>query len=376
MKLFRYLILFSVFIGISCNQETRFISTKRALGMTRHSNNLEILDYGAGLKKVEIRNAWPGAEASHYVLANQFVKVPDSLGKYLLVRTPVNRIVVTSTTSIPFLELLNVENRLIGFPHTDYISSPRTRFRIDKGQVVDLGQNEQLDVEKILVTQPEVIVGFAVTGSTPSLEQVKRAGIPVLLAADWTEQTPLGRAEWIRLFGALFEKDDTAEIIFSDIEERYRVARRKMQNYSNKPKILYGSIYQDQWYLIRDESWMGQLIAQAGGEYLWSHLKGVGSQPISIEKILIQAPKADIWLTTGGASSLSDLAGRSVHYSELLPFKNKKVYTLDSKKGSTGGSIFFETSGAHPDWVLEDLMAIFYPSKFPNHIFHYATHLK
>jgi iron complex transport system substrate-binding protein len=68
--------------------------------------------------------------------------IPDSIKQFTTIQIPIKSIVVTSTTHVPALEMLGVENTLVGFPNTDYISSKKTRKRIDAGKIREVGKNE------------------------------------------------------------------------------------------------------------------------------------------------------------------------------------------------------------------------------------------
>jgi iron complex transport system substrate-binding protein len=49
----------------------------------------------------------------------------DSIKQFTTIQIPIKSIVVTSTTHVPALEMLGIENTLVGFPNTDYISSEK-----------------------------------------------------------------------------------------------------------------------------------------------------------------------------------------------------------------------------------------------------------
>src|SRR5690606_13605453 len=134
-----------------------------------------------------------------------------------IVEIPVKRIVVTSTTHIPSLEMLDETDALVGFPSLDFISSEKTRERISQGTVRELGQNENLNTEIVLDLSPEAVIGFAMDGNNPTFATLQKGGIPVFYNADWTENTPLGKAEWIKFFGAFFNKDKEADSLFEEI---------------------------------------------------------------------------------------------------------------------------------------------------------------
>lgn len=74
--------------------------------------------------------------------------------QFTTIQVPLQSIVVTSTTHIPSLEMLGVENSLIGFPNLDYISSEKVRSRIEQGKIKELGNNQSLNIEILIDLQP------------------------------------------------------------------------------------------------------------------------------------------------------------------------------------------------------------------------------
>ena len=97
--------------------------------------------------------------------------------------------------------MLGEENKLIGFPNLNYISSDKTSALIDQKKITDIGKNESLNIEKISDLQPDVIVGFGIDNNNPARDNLEKSGLKVVLNGDWNEQTPLGKAEWIKFFG-------------------------------------------------------------------------------------------------------------------------------------------------------------------------------
>ena len=111
-------------------------------------------------------------------------------------------------------------NTLIGFPGTEYISSETIRARIDNGFIRELGKNEGINTEVILELNPEVVIAFGIDGNNKTYETIKKSNIPVIYNGDWTEASPLAKAEWIKFFGVLFEKEKEADSIFDHIEKK------------------------------------------------------------------------------------------------------------------------------------------------------------
>jgi len=173
-----------------------------------YAKGLSIYNY-KGYSIVKVTNPWPKANQDYtYILKNKETIIPDSLKEFTSITIPIKTIVVSSTTHIPSLEMLGVENSLIGFPHLEYISSEKVRNRIKEGKVAELGNNQDLNIEKIINSSPDVIMGHGIDNNNPALENLERSGLKIILNGDWNEETPLGKAEWIKLFGALYNLNE------------------------------------------------------------------------------------------------------------------------------------------------------------------------
>ena len=367
----------SFFLLISCkkNETTEVAKSPIAKNSIEYASGLSIVKQ-EGYSVVTVSNPWPNANKNFkYILKEKDAIVPDSLQSYTTIKVPLETVVVTSTTNIPYLEMLDVENKLVGFPHTDYISSEKTRILIDKGIVKNVGQNEKLNIEQLIDLAPDLIVTFGVDNNNPMLDNLKKSGLNVMIQADWMEQSPLGKAEWIKLYGALFGKEDKAKELFDKIVESYNQAKKLVAEKPATTTVLYGSMYEDVWYVAKGNSWVAQFMKDAQSNYLWADLKGTGSEGLSFEKVLDKAKTANVWIASGSFQTLAELEKANPHYSEFDAFKNKSIYTLESKFGATGGTIYYELSPSRPDLVLKDYIKIFHPDLLPSYEFTFASKL-
>jgi iron complex transport system substrate-binding protein len=322
---------------------------------------------------IQIKEPWAEAGKFIYVAGKNKEHLPDSLKKYPFIKVPVEKIVVTSTTHLPHLALLGKEDKLIGFPNTKYISSDVFRKKIENGQIKEIGNGARLNIEETLLLKPDLIMAFSSGNDQNQFEIFKKNGIPVIFNADWMEKDPLGRAEWIKLFGVLFDKEKKAFSIFDQIAFNYNLIKSKIKNKQNKPKVFQGGFFGDKWYLPGGKSYAAKLIEDAGGEYIWKNDSHTGSVSYSFENVLIELPKADIWLNPGSIVSKSTLIEQIPQAKNFRSFQKDKIYTYALAKGKKGGLIYFEDSPAHPDKVLEDLYHIFYPEDTPQYKFKYYS---
>lgn len=366
MNLSKYILFTAFFICLSCkkNTETTTVKVKNSI---EYANGLEIHNYD-GFTVMKITKPWPDATKTYtYICAKSNENLPDSLYKYTFIQIPVSNLVATSTTHIPSLVILNETDKLIGFPHLEYISSEIVRKSIDLGHVKELSDNESLNFEKTIDLQPQVIIGLSMDSETSKFNQFEKAGIPVIYNADWVETSPLGKAEWIKFFGVLFNKQEQATGYFNNIVKEYEDAKKQAERQQSKPTVLSGSVFQDVWYMPQGGSWMAQFINDAGGNYLWSDTQGTGSLSLSFETVFEKAMDADFWIGPGEFNSFDQMLAANKHYGQFKAFQQKQVYSYSMKKGATGGLIFYEEASNRPDLVLKDLISIFHPNALPDY---------
>jgi iron complex transport system substrate-binding protein len=230
-----------------------------------------------------------------------------------------------------------------------------------------LGNNQSLNTEVLIDLQPDVIIGYGLDDNNPTLDNLEKSGLKVMLNGDWNEQTPLGKAEWIKLFGALFDKQKQATELFTKIEKDYLNTIEIAQRATTTPTVLAGDIFEGKWYLPRGTSWGSYLIKEANANYLWQETKGTGSLALSFEEVFEKGKAAEFWITSGQFSSLKEMAEASKHYEQFEAFKNKNVYTFTRKKGKTGGVLYYELAPNRPDIVIKDLVKIFHPDLMPSY---------
>lgn len=353
---------------ISCKEENKSKppnSTSSPKGETlkvEFAKGFSAVDYGT-YKILKVNTPFPESDKTYtYLLTRSGEKPPKDIDYDEQVNIPIEKIVVTSTTHIPSLESLKVENTLVGFPDLDYISSPKTRQRIEEDKIADLDQNENINLEVLLSLQPDAVIGFSMKENNKVYSNISNAGTPVIFNGDWNEENPMGKAEWIKFFGVLYDKEAEAEKHFETIKENYESAKALIsQEVEEKPTILSGAMFKDVWYLPGGKSWMAQFIADAGGDYLYKNSDETGSLSLSFESVFDKARDAEIWIAPSGFTSLEQMEKDSKHYTEFEAFKNKQLYGYTATKGETGGVLYFELAPNRPDLVLKDLINIFYP---------------
>ena len=223
---------------------------------------------------------------------------------------------------------------------------------------------------------PDAVVGFSISSNNKSLNALKKSGLKILYNGDWTEQSPLGKAEWIKFFGVLYDQEDKADKLFADIEKGYKEALTLAEKATTKPTVLGGAMFQDQWYLPQGGSWAALFLKDAKANYLWADAEGTGSLTLSFETVLDKAQDADVWVGPGQFTTYKEMTDANPHYAQFKAFKTKNVYSYSSKKGPTGGILYFELAPNRPDLVLKDLISILHPELLPGYEKHFFEKLK
>jgi len=368
MKLLKPVILVSILLLIfSCKTEKKEFIAKETNAIIIYAKGFDIHTY-PNYKKLVVKAPYPDAkEQFEIVLLPKGKNIPNELKGAKILRTPIEKLVVTSTTHIPMIELLKEENSLVGFPNLAYISSTKTRQLIAKGSIKELGNEQDINTEVLLNLQPELVIGFSMSSNNKMFTNIEKAGISVLLNGDWLEETPLGRAEWIKFFGVLFGKEKEADSIFNTIEKQYIEATTIAKNAKTKPTILSGALYKDIWNLPAGESFVAQFLKDANTNYLWADTKGKGSLSLSFESVFEKGQNATLWIGPSYYTSLEQLKKNNQHYAEFDAFKTNNIYSFANKKGENGGVLYYELAPVQPHIVLKDIIKIAHPDLLPNY---------
>ncbi|WP_299837711.1 ABC transporter substrate-binding protein [uncultured Tenacibaculum sp.] len=354
--------ILSLFLFIQCKQE----KAKENI----QSQNTSTIKYAKGFDIIE-------ENGNKYLLIKKVFQNEISSFKYLLsekndfnnneIKVPVNRLVVTSTTHIPMIELLGAEDRIIGFPNTKYISSEKTRKRIEDGLITELGSEQSMNTEILIDLVPDLVVGFSLHPNNKLYNNIKKLGFPVIFNGEWLEETPLGRAEWIKFFGVLLGKEKEAQTVFETIEKDYLAVKKIAQSVDKSPKIMSGSFFKDIWYAPAGESFIGKFLADANLDYLWKDSKGTGSIQLNFENVLEKAQEAEYWIGCGIHETKSQLLSTNKNFDQFTPLKTNKTYTIGAVKGKSGGIKYFEFAPIRPDLILKDLIKITNPELLPDY---------
>ena len=337
-----------------------------------------------GYVTITVIKPWKGANENYtYILVPKGEKSPDiddfkkeKNNVIQTVQTPIENIVCTSTTHIPLLDFLGETASLAGFPGTAYISSEKARALVDAGDVVDIGTEASLNVEKLLEINPQAVMDYAMQGEHDYIRLARKAGISVLLNADYLEESPLGRAEWIKFMALFYNKYALADSIFNRIAANYDSLKSLANKSTAQPTVFSGIMYGDTWFLPGGENSGAKFIKDANGKYLWDSSKDEGSIKLSFETVYEKAHDAEYWIGVAAYNNLKELKNADPKYADFTAFKKAKVYSYNNRMGEKGGITFFELGYMRPDLILADLIKILHPTLLPDYDLYFYKQLE
>lgn len=310
-----------------------------------------------GYTLVEVKNPWKaGAVLQTYALVPREADMPANLPNGVtVVRTPLKKAVVYSSVHGSVIKELGAFASIGGVCDAEYFNMPEIQEGLKSGKVVNVGNSQSPTVEKLVAMSPDAIIlspfnnaGYGV------LTNLK---VPIIECADYMEDTPLGRAEWIKFFGELYGNAAAADSIYASAVKSYNDLRNAATKSGKRPKVLTEMLYSGVWYVPGGGSYMARIIEDAGASYPWSDDKSSGSLSLDYAQVLAKARDADYWfIKPMMPMSYASLAAENELYTKIGAYKNKQVYQC-----VTVNSTFFQDFPFHPDVLLKDFIAIMHP---------------
>lgn len=311
---------------------------------------------GDGYTTVEILNPWDSAAILHrYVLVPKDSRPPRNLPEGDVVSIPLQRAAVYSSVHCGLADELGAFAAVRGVCDLQFINLPKVHRGVEQGSITDLGSSMAPNIERIINLQPDAILlsPFENSGSYGKLGKLH---IPIIECADYMEATPLGRAEWMKLFGLLLGREREADSLFAAISKRYNGMRRTPGEH---PTVVTEMKTGSTWYVAGGRSYVSALIRDAGGNYLFKDVASTGSVPQSPEKVFDMAQKADVWLIKYGQPkdmTLKELGEAWPANIHIKAYRDGEVYGCN-----LAASLFYEATPFHPDILLEEYISILHP---------------
>jgi iron complex transport system substrate-binding protein len=334
-----------------------------------HAEGFEV-EYHHNYKLVTVKNPWRNAKTTfQYVLVQCGTPIPEGYQKNQVIQVPVNKVVSLSTTHLPHLDKLGLVDKLVGVSNIKLVNTSSVVAHIKAGKVAEVGNDASVNVEKILELAPDLVTTYG-TGNSQidSYPKLLEVGLKVAINAEYTETSPLGRAEWLKFTALFFNREAKAEKVFGDIEKKYQAVALKARSISYRPTVFTGFNIKGTWYTPTGNSYVAKYLADAGAKYLWENDKSYGILPLSFEAVFERAALADYWINLRqNWHSLQQIIADDKRYADFQAFKDRKIFNNNARVTEAGGNDYWEGGISNPDVVLSDLIKIFHPELLPNH---------
>lgn len=330
-------------------------------------------------KEIKVYNPWDkGTILRRYALIPRDSNVPKDIPtETTIVKVPVNNLISFSNTHIGAIVKLGLSDKLLGITRANKIYNKKISERVERGEIVNLGgaHNKNIDIEKIVELDPELIILSAFNGVKSGETQLEEVGVKLAYSLSWMESTPLGRAEWMKFTAAFFNREALADSIFNQVEKNYNHLKKLTKNVASKPNVLFGYSYKGTWYMPGGQHYMVSYLRDAGANYFMFDDDTRGSIPMSVETVLDQCTYADFWIHPGSCKSLNEIEDGGEIFSQFTAFKKKEIYNIYKRSNFAGGSDWWETGSVNPDIVLKDFIKVLHPELLDSEEFYFFNKL-
>ncbi len=284
------------------------------------------------------------------------------------------KLAALSSVFAGYIELLEKQDQIIAVDNYNYYCDSFLCKRFATKKISEIGEEGQINLNKLLLAKPDVLIASSFLAQDKSLiKRLNHSGIKLVFCDNFKEQNPLARAEWIKLFGFLFNCQSKADSLFNYVVAAYQKQVSKISLDVKKPLVLTDALYSDVWNVPGGNSYTAKLIEDANGSYVFAEKKDLFSYPLSLEMVLKKAQYADVWIHVNQFKTKDELYNANNRYALLNVFKQSKIYNNNKRENKFGGNDFWEMGVVRPDLVLKDLILIFENSNISDEKLYFYT---
>lgn len=323
---------------------------------------------------VTVRDPWDTLKVrQRYLLVDRDAPEPDELPEGTIIRIPILRAAVYTSVHSSLVEQIGCLENICGVCDVPYLTSGIVRKAVADGSIADLGSSTSPDIEQIIDLQAEIIIASPLENL--SYGAAEKIGVPIVEAADYMENHPLGRTEWVKFFGLLFGREALTDSLYNATAAHYKQLKDLAASADRKPSLLLEMKYGPSWGVPSGVSYIGVLQADAGANYIFRDIsRSSGCVQLSMEEVFDKAGDADFWLFKYNAPdeiTYDGLQADCPMYAKFKAFREKRIYACNSNDNP-----YYDDVTLHPDLILEDLIAIYHPGILSDHVFRYYRPLR
>ena len=287
-----------------------------------------------------------------YLIVPENVSVPDNTNDMKVIKQPVKNIYVAATSAMDLFDGIGKldDVKMISTAAQGW-SLPNIYEAVDSGEIEYIGKYSSPDYEALISENCGLAVESTMIYHTPEVkEQIESFNIPVIVERSSYETHPLGRMEWIKLYGLLTGDYESAEKVFNENTEAFDTLSEEDIPESEKKTAAFFYITSNGYYSIRKPGdYVSKMIELAGGRYIFTaddlnvDDNALSTMNIQAESFYDIAHDADILIYNstidGEIDTIDQLLGKSDILADFKAVKNGDVWC-------TGQNMFQKTTGA------------------------------
>lgn len=295
----------------------------------KYAENFNVDYYNGGYALITI------SDGSRYLVVPKASEIPEGLDSDITVlRQPIDNIYLVATSAMCLFDSLDsLESIKLSGTKSEgwYIENARTA--MESGHIIYAGKYSVPDYELIVSSDCSLAVESTMINHTPEVkEKLEDLGIPVLIDQSSYESHPLGRTEWIKLYGVLTGKEAAAKKVF-DEQARY-LDEASGQESTGKTVAFFYISSSGNAIARKSGDYITKMIQLAGGDYIFDNLgdpeSATSTVTLEMEKFYSTAKNADfiIYNSTidGELSSVEELISKNPLLEDFKAVQNGNVW--------------------------------------------------
>lgn len=270
-----------------------------------------------------------------YLLLDNSQEVPSDVpSEVTVLNRNLNNIYVAGTGSMDYFATLDVLKN-VGFSSitSENWDIDSVKDAMDSGSIIYAGKYSAPDYELLLSEGCQLALENTMISHAPEvLEKFEKINIPYLIDYSSYEDSPLGRMEWIKLYGVLTGKESEAESIFNQ--------KISLVNGGYKDTgltVAYFYINNSGAAVVRkNQDYVATMISMAGGKYAFSDnedFNGTGGMNTQVESFFDAVSDCDYFIynstIVGEINSIEQLVEKCPVLKNTKAVKNKNVYVIN-----------------------------------------------
>lgn len=302
--------------------------------------------YGDGSALIAIR------DSGRFLVLPEQAEVPDGLpGDVAVLRKPLENIYLAATSAMDlFCSLGGVSKITLSGTDASGWYIEEARQAMEAGTMLYAGKYNAPDYERILAQSCDLAVESTMIYHTPDVkEKLEQLGIPVLVERSSYESHPLGRMEWLKLYGVLLGKEELAGRLFEEQMRKLEpvINRTAEAESPSKKTAAFFYISSNGYVNVRKPGdYVAKMIEMAGGAYVPQRPEerenALSTMNMQMEEFYASAKDADYLIYNsaidGELHSLEELLDKSRLLADFKAVKEGRVWC-------TGKNLFQETMG-------------------------------